>query len=627
MAPPDQLNGGVWANVKVGTDGGVPTLIRDGKPWFGWGANRPIYGDHYEVFERLAKEGLRHFHCDATCAEDMYHPELRFWKAPGVYDGAAQHAHFSRLKAICGDALLQLRVGVYAPDWWLDANPGHCQVYSDGSVVRAFQKAGVRKAPSLASPLWREESCRGMWHFVRWLIDAGWSRRVFAMVICNGITWEWGLLGSDGFLDYSEHARRYYRDYVRRKYGDNREVTIPSPERRAMAGGYSGLRPLPEFHDVVDHQQSLSEMNVDLLLDLAAAAKQASARQVLVGTFYGYTLTAREQTPFTGMYGAGGFVGGHHAFGRVLRSADIDMLGSPFSYANRDLGTGLIYEHVALASVQAHGKLFSEENDLYAYNNRQETDDRAVSISVGFTDTLEETIQIFRVAFAQAIVRGKHQWLSELTGWIGPFQENFSDPDLRAEIRRLNLAAEDLVAMDRSPVAEFAFVLDEKSIAHLTLDNKQFAEEAYKASVWWGHTGAPFELILLEDLLEQRDSRYRMIVPICLAAPGALDSAKQWAASRGVPIGSSPDPAGLLGAMARCGVHRYVHDTSTVWANRSMLFVHVNEAGPRTIHLRSPSRGYELFTGRAYSAEEGQCSWDFGARDSALFISNEFAHG
>jgi len=618
---------GIWPDVKVKTLGGVPTLTRDGKAWFGWGANRPFYPDHFEVYERLAKEGLRHFHCDATCTEDMYHPELRFWKAPGQYDGAAQDAQFSRLKAICDDALLQLKIGVYAPDWWLDANPGHCQVYADGSVLRALQRAGVRKAPSLASPLWREEACRAMWHYVKWLIETGWSRRVFAMNVCTGITWEWALLGSDGYLDYCDHAQRYFNDYLQRKYGDGRKAEIPAPERRAMAGGYSGVRPSPEYQDVIDHQQSLSEMNVDFLLDLAAAAKQASGRQVLIGAFYGYTLTAREQTPFTGQYGAGGFVGGHHALGRLLRSADVDMLGCPFNYANRDLGTGLLYEHTPLASVHAHGKAFSDENDLYAYNNPQETDDRAASISVGFTSTFEETIQAFRVAFAQAIVRGKHQWLTELTGWIGKFQENFSDPGLLADIRRLNLAADGLLAMDRTPVAELAFVLDEKSIAHLTLDNKQFVQEAYKASVWWGHTGAPFDLILLDDLLEQRRSPYRMIVPVCLAAPGALDSANQWASAQGIHVGAAPDPAALLAAMSTCGIHRYVCDSSTVWANRSMVFIHVNDAGPRTIFFRSPCRGYDLFSERTFAAENGSCTWEFAQKDSALLICDESAYG
>lgn len=619
------MESGNWPNIQVTQVGGVPTLTRDGKPWFGWGANRPIFGDHYEAFERLAGVGLRQFHCDATCAEDLYHPELRFWHGPGQFDGSAHERHFSRLASIDESALLQLRVAVYAPDWWLDAHPDHCQVYSDGRNHHELQRAGNRRLPSLASPLWRKEAGEAMERFVGWLIDSGWSRRVSALFICGGITWEWALLGSDAFLDYSTHGQRYFREYQRRKYGDAAHSHIPSAERRASPGGPSGVRPLPDCQDVIDHQQSLSEMNADFLLELAAAAKRASRRSVLVGTFYGYTLTAREHTAFTGQYGAGGFQGGHHALGRVLRSSDIDFLASPFNYANRDLGSGLLYEHVPLASVHAHGKAFFDENDLYAFNNPQETDDRAASISVGFTNTREETIAIFRAAFGQAIVRGKHQWLTELTGWVGKFQENFSDPGLLAEIERLNRAADGLLHKDRSPVSEIAFLIDENSIAHLTLDNKEFLQRVYHASVWWGHTGTPFDILLLDDLLELKHVRYRLVIPACIKAPEALERLGAWDRERRILAENPENLEELAALIASRGVHRYLPDASTVWANASMVFVHVGAPGSRTITFRQPCSGLEIFSGSPFDASSGHCLWDFAQNDSALFsIQNNF---
>jgi hypothetical protein len=610
---------GIWPDVQIAPVGGVPMLNFNGQPWFGWGANRPIYGDHYEAFERLAGVGLRQFHCDATCAEDLYHPEIRFWHGPGQFDGSALDRHFSRLAAIDETALFQLRIAVYAPDWWLDAHPDHCQVYSDGRIQHELQRAGNRRLPSLASPLWRKEACEAMEQFILWLIDSGWSRRVSALFICGGITWEWALLGSDAYLDYSSHGQQYFRDYQQRKYGHIKHSVIPSAERRGAPGGAFGVRPRPVDQDVIDHQQSLSEMNVDFLLELAATAKRTSGRSALVGTFYGYTLTAREHTAFTGQYGAGGFQGGHHALGRVLRSPDIDFLASPFNYVNRELGSGLLYEHIPLASVHAHGKAFFDENDLYAFNNPQETDDRAASISVGFTKTAEETLAIFRAAFGQAIVRGKHQWLTELTGWVGKFQENFSDPDLLAEIQRLNRNADELLLQDRSPVSEIVFVLDEKSIAHLTLDNKEFLRLAYQASVWWGHTGAPFELLLLDDLLELKDTRHLLVIPICIKAPESLEQLDSWNAGRQILAETPESLDELVTLMSTRGVHRYVSDNSTVWANASMVFVHVEAPASRTITFRQPCCGREIFSGRSFDAASGHCDWDFAKNDSALF--------
>jgi len=65
---------------------------------------------------------------DATCAEDIYHPQIRFWHGTGQFDGSAQDKHFRRIAEICPEALWQLRIYVGAPPWWLEQHPDHCQV-------------------------------------------------------------------------------------------------------------------------------------------------------------------------------------------------------------------------------------------------------------------------------------------------------------------------------------------------------------------------------------------------------------------------------------------------------------------------------------------------------------------
>mgnify|MGYP005623896727 CR=1 FL=1 len=190
--------------------------------------------------------------------------------------------------------------------------------------------------------------------------------------------------------------------------GTIKDAQIPTPERRT-APGEDDLRVLPEFQDVVDHQQSLSDMNVTLLLDLADTARESTGTvDPLIGCFYGYTLSAREQSEFTGRYGAGGFTGGHHAFQRLLRSDSIDMISSPFNYANRRPENGILMEHVALRSVQIHGKVFYDENDNYTFDGQPE-DERDGTIDIGISHSLEEERSLLHWAWASALVRGKHQ--------------------------------------------------------------------------------------------------------------------------------------------------------------------------------------------------------------------------
>ena len=634
----------LWPDCVVKIVGGVPTFVRDGKPWFGWGVNRPFLKDHFEAFGRLCGAGLRHIQCEATSTEDIYHPDLRFWHGPGVYDGAAQDRYFSRLADICPEALFNLRLFVGAPDWWLDAHPEECQVYDDGTTAREMQNLGPRRVPSLASELWREEACRATDHYVRWLIDSGWSRRIFAIFVCYGITWEWGLLGSDAFLDYSEPMQRYFRNWLAKKYGTPESLSkawgrpvsledklIPSAERRTCRGDDAGIRPVPERQDVIDFQQVLSEMNVDMMLALNATVKNASERRVNVGNFYGYTLTAREQSPYMGLVGAGGFHGGHHAFGRVLRSPDVDYLASPFNYGDRALGTGFLFEHVPLASIQAHGKAFLDENDLYTHTGHK--DDyllHSKNISFGRATNVEETLAYLRWSFAQAIVRGKHQWFAELAGWVGAFKENYSNPNFLAEVARLNEKADTLLIRDRSPITELAFVLDEKSVAHLSLEHKGFLDHVYKASVAWGHCGAPFDLVLLEDLLENRCGPYRLVVPACLKTSESIEQMKAWREKTSAKVWWDETvawypPTGLpalLLQMQEAAVHRYVEDGSIGWGNASMVFVQVAGAGERTIHFRKPCCGVELFSGIAFDAPHGKCSWPFANNGTALFLED-----
>ena len=134
-----------------------PTFFREGKPWFAWGVNRPILGEHFEAFERLCGAGLRHIHCEATCTEDIYHPELRFWHGSGIYDGSFQDRYFSKLARICDEALFHLRLYVgariggstpipmSARSITTEVTPGKSRVAECGASRRSRPTCGARK--------------------------------------------------------------------------------------------------------------------------------------------------------------------------------------------------------------------------------------------------------------------------------------------------------------------------------------------------------------------------------------------------------------------------------------------------------------------------------------------------
>ena len=89
----------------------------------------------------------------------------------------------------------------------------------------------------------------------------------------------------------------------------------------------------------------------------AKAVKDITRGEKIVGVFYGYMLQLcgeqRQQNA------------GHLGLAQVLASPDVDFLCSPTSYAFRQLGgEGTSHFMSLLGSVQMHGKLWFDENDI-----------------------------------------------------------------------------------------------------------------------------------------------------------------------------------------------------------------------------------------------------------------------
>lgn len=264
----------------------------------------------------------------------------------------------------------------------------------------------------------------------------------------------------------------------------------------------------PRDRPAADFQNCLADANCDYLLALGQTVRQVSGDHYKVGAFYGYTLSAREHTPFTAQYGPGGLAGGHHAFGRFLRSGLFDFNASPYAYANRDLGTGCLIQHFARASCQWHGVQVYDENDLRTFLVAGLPDDRA--ISVGQTESLADSIEHQRWALAQALCHGTSYWWTELSGWIGPPEAYYDHPALLEELKRHGEIFRKHTAEAKPESAEIALIIDERSIAALSLESKLFKREVYDQLQAWSWCAAPFDVWLAEDVSAETMRRVKL---------------------------------------------------------------------------------------------------------------------
>lgn len=581
-------------------------------------------------FVRMAEIGVDLVQVYATPTADIYAPELHVWLAPGVYDYAPQEAGWNRVLAACPGARLCLRIFLGSPQWWDDAHPDELQRGADGSTHFKLNHTDRRTCPSVASGKWLADSGRALRHFLAWLKSSGWSDRIWGFLVCSGITYEWGLLGGDTLPDTSAPMLRRFRRYLKETYGDEQSLrnawcdhtaafaTAAIPSRDARKQGHGDLRRFPRNRAAYDFQRCLSVANAEWLIDSCRILREHGAAHYQIGAFYGYTLTAREGSGWSVLAGAGGFAGGHHALGLVLRARVLDYLASPYAYGNRDLGTGTLVPHFPWATVRHHGVRSYMENDVWAFTNPRVAKN---AMSVGQTDTREDSILHQRLAWATALCRGESLWWFDLTHskLLGREVSNYSDPGVHAELVRQFPRFDGLAARRGREAARIALVIDEAAKDALKLDSKLFLHEIYDALATWSWCGAPFDIWLAEDATPETMAPYRLVYLFAPAATPAQEAALSaalvspdrtlWLAP-GTELAGADNAATVLrqpcagkssvelADIARAaGVHLYADAPVQIWASENLVLVHTRAAGPQTINFPGGGRWREVFDG------------------------------
>ena len=171
--------------------------------------------------------------------------------------------------------------------------------------------------------------------------------------------------------DYSDANTRGFRTWLgghyetdealRAAWGDDAatiataEIPPFEPGRFPMRMGAGGT-PISVFYSAprerssVDFSEYMSDITADRLIEWASIVKRESGGKRLVAFFYGYTFDL-----------CGSFAG-HYRLQRVLDCPDIDILASPYSYADREPG-GAGNFMCPVDSILAHGKLWFNEDD------------------------------------------------------------------------------------------------------------------------------------------------------------------------------------------------------------------------------------------------------------------------
>lgn len=441
----------------------------------------------------------------ATCDHHLYGLAPTCWTGPDSYDDAGLERTLSCILEGNPDALLLPRVFSCSPPWWDAAHPEELVVWEDGSSRRFLEHGALKDTvPSLASARWRSDQERNLRRFVRLLENGPHAGRVVGYLVTSGNSEEWFHWGTmEGYLfDYAPCAQEAFRSWLQDRYVTPEalsaawgrsvgfgEAAVPAPGRRRR-GGDLHLRHPVEDRDVIDHALFLSELTAAAISRLAALVKEETQGRKLFGTFYGYL-------PELAYHPDGLQAGGHLALSRLIEDPHVDFLASPGSYARRDVGTGFTMPMLPTGSVDARGMAFFHENDVRTH--RLEDD-----AGYGRTESCFQTASIQRRELASALTSSHGLWWFDMTGgW-------YDDAPTRDTLRRIVDVATRGAPLPRESVTEVALLLDEEALLHVEAPPDRLVHLLQGQCHELSRLGAPFEVLLLQDL--PRRPRLRLLL-------------------------------------------------------------------------------------------------------------------
>jgi hypothetical protein len=457
-----EARGGGKTVAEVKRHKGVPTLFINGKPHNGM--TYAAYGPSVEVFRDFAQAGVDLYTFAATPTESGYGLSRTAWTAPGVYDFSQLDERVMMVLQANPKAYFFPRLYVHAPRWWSEKHPDDCVLWDpgDGKYI-PFLHAEGKPAPTWCSDQWRQDTVEGLRQLIAHVEASPYADRCIGYHIASGSTEEWMMWGAneDQWVDYSPANLACFRHWLQAKYGTvdklqaawgNRAATFATaqipPKAKRQKAEMGALRDPASEQAVVDFYLYDSDMVADTITYFCHAVKEITHGEKIAGVFYGYLLQLcgeqRQQNA------------GHLGLGKVLASPDVDFLCSPTSYAFRGLGgEGTSHFMSLLGSVEQHGKIWFDENDIRTSLSGGNVGEWGRPADVA-GDIVQQDKEL-----ANCFVNGTAQW------WFDVGGNRYNDPKLMGRIGELVKVATEVADLDRTPADEVAMVVDENSLCYL----------------------------------------------------------------------------------------------------------------------------------------------------------------
>ena len=350
-----------------------------------------------------------------------------------------------------------------------------------------------------------------------------------------------------------------------------------------------------EYPDTEEgHFRFLSDVVAGRICEFASFVKEKTNRQLVVGSFYGYTFELCERRS------------AHHSLQKVLNCSDIDFLCSPISYSTqRQIGTNHPYM-MPVHSVKLHNKLYFAENDVRTHLTRPVSDLPRYNSPLWFGPERSKTIDIMKMHHARNLTGGHGGWWFDMWGgW-------YDDDDYMDFLSR---AREITVKNTQNPVpgvSKVALFADEKCYAKIS-DGSGSICSAVRHKI--GVCGVPIDFYLASDFDAVKD-RYKAIVTVAPCETELLNDIYAYTSANNIPHlivnreNADESPEYFRQFFRESGVFIYCEKDCALYANERYIFIHTFGDGEYKINVPDGDKLYDAYSGKKMpdiiNAEKGQ---------------------
>ena len=593
---------------------GAPQFHLDGKPFFAlWGGvrqimrpdRRPRHSSAPLTVVTVYSYTTESSSCEAWWpSEDGFNPEI-FDRQAELYCRENPDAYF------VWDLVL------YPPKDWAKAHPDDICMDDTGKPVHDGP------APfSFASKSALDAMERAMVKAIRYLEAAPYANRIIGYRINSGHFTEWcGWFPPPGrFTDFSPVAQKAFAEYVKRNHPEWHDAHIPTAAERSSSDSAARSR-CAAYYDFY------SQLAADDIVRLMRKAREIVGRRKLLGTYYGYVMTA----PVKG----NNQMRAQRALKHFLDAKAVDYLMSPQPYLMRGLGD-ICGEMKPFATLAANGVMSVIEDDTRTSNGPY---NGAGGMQ---THTLSQTLGILRRNAGVELCRRAPVFFYAIHEGT-----EFDFPEFAADMTVVRKLAEHCLASRVERHAEVAYVMSEKMFNAAPLPKGEpksagFAWQRYKKDgsvrrndvtyvpgvddvfqfnyTTLARAGAPVDYVLAEDLTDH-PGNYKLYIE-----PDIIAGKIRFRTAEGVTEGDmllKVDP--LRDRYVRAGVHIYSRTGDPVEANDRLFSLHARFAGVKDIKLPRKTTVLDVFNKRIVAKDVDTFTFEAPIHSSWLFYLGDDA--